>query len=119
MKANNVKETAKRVLESGEQMARNIWLAGLGVYSKSLEEAQGLNGKTSELFEELVTRGQEVEFATRQKLEDKKGTATGKLENRVNDLFLKLSGIDRKQLEEMNAKLDKLAAAVETLSKDK
>lgn len=117
MKPSNVKETAKRVMENGEQLARNIWLAGLGVYSKSLEEAQGLNGKTTELFEELVTRGQEVEYATRQKLEDKKDKASEKLETRVNDLFLKLSGIDRKQLEEMNEKLDKLAEAVESLSK--
>lgn len=119
MKTSNVKETARRVLENGEQLARNIWLAGLGVYSKSLEEAQELSGKTSELFEELVTRGQEVEFATRQKLEETKDKASERVEERVNELFLKLSGLDRRQLDDMNDKLDKLAAAVDALSKRK
>lgn len=119
MNANNVKETARRVLENGEQLARNIWLAGLGLYSKSIEEAQGLGDKTGEVFEELVTRGQEVEFATRQRLEETRERASDKVEERVNELFLKLSGIDRRKLEEMNDKLDKLAAAVEALSRNK
>ena len=35
--------------------------------------------------------------------------AGDKVEERVNELFLKLSGIDRRKLEEMNDKLDKLA----------
>lgn len=55
-----VVKAAKNVVESGEGVARNIWLAGLGLYSRTLEEAQQINEKTTTAFDELVERGKEV-----------------------------------------------------------
>ncbi len=60
-----------------------------------------------------------LEEATNLGLEETRERASDKVEERVNELFLKLSGIDRRKLEEMNDKLDKLAAAVEALSRNK
>lgn len=115
----NVIETARKLMDNGEQMARNIWLAGLGVYSKSLEEAQELNGKTNKVFDELVEKGKEVETATRDRLSATKNKASESVEERVNDLFYKLSGLDKHQLDSMNEKLDKLSKAVDELAKEK
>ncbi len=114
----SVVDAAKKVRDSGEQVARNIWLAGLGVYSKSLEEAQDLNGKTNALFDELVERGRAVESETKQKVAKTTEAARDSVDTRVNDLFHKLSGFDRSKLDEMNAKLDKLAAAVDKLTEE-
>lgn len=122
---NNVIDTARKLVDSGEQMARNIWLAGLGVYSKSLGEAQELNGKTNKLFDELVEKGKEVETATRERLTETKSKASASVptvaavEERVSELLNKLSGLDKHQLESMNEKLDKLTTAVDELAKEK
>ena len=52
-------DTIKGKINEAEDMARKIWLAGLGAYGKSVEEAQGRYEKLSEeankMFDELVT----------------------------------------------------------------
>ena len=66
MSDKTVVKAAKNVVESGEGVARNIWLAGLGLYSRTLEEAQQVNEKTTTAFDELVERGKEVEIQTKE-----------------------------------------------------
>ncbi|SDJ72528.1 MULTISPECIES: phasin family protein [Ferrimonas] len=100
-----------------EQLARNIWLAGLGVYSRSVEEAKDLEGKSSDLFERLVERGREIESNTKQRVEDNLDRANEEVEARVHNLFYRLSGIHPRQIDELNAKVDKLAEAIEKLAK--
>ncbi|BDY05097.1 phasin family protein [Ferrimonas sp. YFM] len=100
-----------------EQLARNIWLAGLGVYSRSIEEAKELEGKSGDLFEKLVERGREVEANTRARVEDNLDRANEEVEARVHNLFYRLSGIHPRQIDELNAKVDKLAEAIEKLAK--
>ena len=55
-------DTIKGKINESEEMARKIWLAGLGAYGKSVEEAQGRYEKLSEeankMFDELVTKGE-------------------------------------------------------------
>ena len=41
-------DTIKGKINEAEDMARKIWLAGLGAYGKSVEEAQGRYEKLSE-----------------------------------------------------------------------
>jgi len=41
-------DTIKGKINEAEEMARKIWLAGLGAYGKSVEEAQGRYEKLSE-----------------------------------------------------------------------
>lgn len=116
MKKLNLEEAARKVVESGEGMSRNIWLAGLGVYSRSMEEAQQINSKAGALFDELVERGREVEDLARQRIDKTKDATTGSVDEKVNDLVYRISGIDRDKLEKMDAKIDKLAETVSQLS---
>jgi poly(hydroxyalkanoate) granule-associated protein len=115
MKKLNIEEAARKVVESGEGMSRNIWLAGLGVYSRSMDEAQQINTKASALFDELVERGREVEDVARKRIEKTRDATTGEVDDKVNDIIYRISGIDRDKLEKMDAKIDKLAETVALL----
>ena len=46
-------------------MARKIWLAGIGAYGRAFSDAQEslarVSGETSKYFEDLVERGEEIE----------------------------------------------------------
>jgi hypothetical protein len=56
-------------------VARRIWLAGVGAYGKAFEEGRdrvkglsgGLSGKTSETFESLAEKGEKIEMAAKVK----------------------------------------------------
>src|SRR6185436_1097116 len=68
------KKTAKRKKMSNQDsdLARKIWLAGVGAYDRMQSDAQDRAGKwaarASETFEELVAKGEEVEKAVRVKI---------------------------------------------------
>ncbi|MGF1757118.1 phasin family protein [Photobacterium sagamiensis] len=109
-------KAAKNVVESGEGVARNIWLAGLGLYSRTLEEAQQVNEKTTTAFDELVERGKEVEIQTKECIAKKADKAADESEAVTNDLLYRLSGIDREKLDHMDDKIDRLTQAVEKLA---
>ena len=54
-------ETIKEKVNQAEDLARKIWLAGIGAYGKGFDEAQGqyekLNTEATKLFNELVLLG--------------------------------------------------------------
>ena len=70
-------EKVNNTIETAEEVARKIWLAGLGAYGKSFEEVkrqyEKLNGETSRLFEELVSKGEKLEADTKVKFKEKNG----------------------------------------------
>ena len=109
-------KAAKNVVESGEGVARNIWLAGLGLYSRTLEEAQQVNEKTTTVFDELVERGKEVEIQTKECIGKKANKVADECEAGTNGLLYRLSGIDREKLDRMDDKIDRLTQAVEKLA---
>ena len=86
-------DTIKGKINEAEEMARKIWLAGLGAYGKSVEEAQGRYEKLSEeankMFDELVTKGETLEEDAKSKFK----STTNDVENRVADVRKKL-GLD-------------------------
>lgn len=49
----------------GGEMARKIWLAGIGAYGRAFSEAQEslarVGDETSKMFDDLVERGEEIE----------------------------------------------------------
>lgn len=111
-------EKVNNTIETAEEVARKIWLAGLGAYGKSFEEMQSqyekLNGETSRLFDELVSKGQKLEAKTKVKLKEK--TA---VEKRVEDVRKKL-GLDSAdtdtKIDELSHKVDALTAAISKMS---
>ncbi len=112
-------DTIKQKLDVAEDLARQIWLAGLGAYGKSIDEVQGryekLNTQASETFNELVEKGKGIESSTKDKIVEK--TA---VDQRVADVRKKL-GLDSsetdKKIEELSAKVDALTEAVAKLAK--
>lgn len=70
----------KKVIEAAhaEDVARKIWLAGVGAYGRMFAEATDRVGKATgsanELFEQLVARGEVLEDAVRDRLADNETT---------------------------------------------
>jgi poly(hydroxyalkanoate) granule-associated protein len=65
-------ETVQTAAAHGVDVARKIWLAGVGAYGRVFQEAQGQIGKVTgaanELFDELVAKGEQVEDMVRDSL---------------------------------------------------
>lgn len=97
-------------------IARNIWLAGLGAYGRAFDEAVHRYEKASKdspkLFKELVKRGQELEKETRSKVNQSDlGRTTSTLEERLKQVRANLSpplGL-KGDIERLESKLDALS----------
>ena len=66
------KETSNR--RSGTDTARRIWLAGIGAYGRAFTEAQealkDVTGEASDVFDNLVQKGEMIEIAVQSKRKD-------------------------------------------------
>lgn len=113
------KSTIKDTVNNAEEFARKIWLAGLGAYGKSIDEAQGryekLSTEANKVFDELVAKGENLESDAKGKLKK----TTSEVETRVADVRKKL-GLDSDssddKIEELSAKVDALTEAVAKLA---
>ena len=111
-------DTIKSKVGEAEEFARKIWLAGLGAYGKSFDEAQGqyekLSVETQKVFEELVAKGEKLETEAKDKIKAKTN-----VEERVAEVRKKL-GLDKasadEKVEELSAKIDALTEAVAKLA---
>src|SRR5438132_8658913 len=112
--------------------AQQIWLAGLGAFSKAQEEG----GK---LFETLIKEGVSLQRKTQAQAEEKITKVTGKMsamaddvtakagqhwdkletifESRVSKAMTKLGVPSAKEVDALNKRIDALAAAVAKLGK--
>ena len=116
-----IKETAS----TAEEMARKIWLAGLGAYGKGYEEVKGriesLSTDSNKLFDELVAKGQKLETEGKGKVEAVKNEVIAKteIESRIETVRAKLgfnSNDNDLKIEELSAKIDTLTTAVAKLA---
>lgn len=116
-----IKETAA----TAEEMARKVWLAGLGAYGKGYEELTGrieaLSADSNKFFDELVAKGQKLEAEGKVKVTEVKNDVVAKteLESRIETVRSKLgfnnTDTDQK-IEDLSAKIDALTAAVAKLA---
>ena len=112
------KDDIKSKISEAEEFARKIWLAGLGAYGKSFDEAQGqyenLSAEASKVFDELVEKGEKLETEAKDKIKAKTN-----VEERVAEVRKKL-GLDKasadEKVEELSAKIDALTEAVAKLA---
>ncbi len=122
----------KDMAEKASDLAKNIWLAGLGAYGKAIDEAQDQYGKvtgkvkdaeakaeaeTANLFEELIAKGKMLEEETQSKLTEAKDKASSSLEDRLTQVKSNLTFTSKSQgleaqLEEITKKLDLIIDAV-------
>ena len=124
---NNV---TKKFGELKQDVGHKAWLAGLGAYSKGVEEFNGLTGKGRTLVDdlsgkgrtlinELVERGTEVERVAKERIT---ATATQTssnieerfraLEERVREVVAKVTGLDAESLKNFDCKIQQLKKQV-------
>lgn len=81
------KTDKRRSAEQAEGLARRIWLAGLGAYGTSMEDAHGPLGRAGEeasrLFQELVEKGQRIEEQNRDALRNRLDEARHRISERA------------------------------------
>jgi polyhydroxyalkanoate synthesis regulator phasin len=111
-------DSIKGKVNEAEEFARKIWLAGLGAYGKSFDEAQGryekISAEAGKMFDDLVVKGSKIETEAKDKFQVK-----DKVESRVAEVRKKL-GLDKvsadQKVEELTAKIDALTDAVAKLA---
>jgi len=126
-KVNNMKniDKIKETASTAEDMARKVWLAGLGAYGKGYEELTGrieaLSTDSNKFFDELVAKGEKLEAEGKVKVEEVKNDVVAKteIESRIETVRSKLgfSNTDNDQkIEDLSAKIDALTTAVAQLT---
>ena len=103
-------------------IARNIWLAGLGAYGRALKDAQGRLEEAARepprLFKELVEKGSKLDAEVRDSLANIRKSGSMSVEERINRVretfHLNLGRGD--ELAAIHEKLDALTARVEELA---
>ena len=118
----------KANLKEVGDVAKNIWLAGLGAYGRAFDEAQEryeqASKETPRLFTELVEKGKNLESQARATIDDVaakgKGTATS-LEERINKMRanLGLGGVSADDFERLEKKVDALTKKVNAMGAPK
>ena len=117
----------KETTTSAEEMARKIWLAGLGAYGKGYEEVKGriesLSTDSNKLFDELVVKGEKLEVEGKGKVKQVKDDVLAKtaLESRIETVrsklgFTKADDNNDTKIEDLSSKIDGLTAAVAKLA---
>lgn len=119
------KAKAQGPKEKANEVAQNIWFAGLGVCSKAIEESQlqyeKLNKELTRLYHELVKKGKKVEGELQQKISETKEKTTATREKQVARVKQGLektkgSSLDSK-IGTVSEKLDLVIHALETKKK--
>jgi len=115
---------------SNSETARRIWLAGIGAYGRAFTEAQEalkeVTGKGSDIFEELVQKGQVIEKVVEVKgksMMDKASVPNFDLDDRIKAMRSRLSRGDdmevdfEDRLSVVEAKLDRVLTLLEPAPK--
>jgi polyhydroxyalkanoate synthesis regulator phasin len=123
---NKIKETAT----TAEEIARRIWLAGLGAYGTGYEEVKGrietLSTDSNKFFDELVVKGEKLEVEGKNIVKQVKDDVLAKteIESRIATVrskfdFTKTETENDTKIEELSSKIDALTAAVAKLATPK
>jgi len=119
------KSEKSKVADKASEIARNIWLAGVGAYGRAVDEAQDRMEKagmeTPKLFRELVKAGAALEDEARKGISSSRA-ARASVEDRIHrvresfQLQLPARGEDllalHEKIDRLTRKVDDLAAAL-------
>lgn len=124
--ANKVAETVETARNEGLEIARKIWLAGVGAYGRVYQEAAGrvekVTGAANEMFDQLVEKGEQVEDLVRASIS--KNETAGKVtdyvekttaqvkevsEARINDLEERFETVRKTVMDKVSPFMDKVA----------
>ena len=114
-----------KVSDKASEIAKNIWLAGVGAYGRAVDEAQGRLERAMEppkLFRDLVKAGSALEEDARNALETSSASAISSVEQRINRVrenfhMQRPARIEdivalQKKVDQLSRKVDKLARAL-------
>ena len=113
---------------SDKETIRKIWLAGIGAYGRALTEAKGavdsLAGKSSEVFDDLVQKGEMLETVGKSKASELVGKGKAAVEDikpdlemddRIAKMRARLSGAAEKRDDRLSARVDQLEAKLDAI----
>jgi len=107
-----------KVTEKASDIAKSIWLAGLGAYGKAFDEAhehyEKVSKDTARVFEELVAKGKKIDAATTGKLSSVRETTASSLEERIAKVRQSL-GFGQVSTEELAKRIDDLDAKLDLI----
>lgn len=109
------KKTTKKTEAPAElDMARKIWLAGVGAYGRMYSETQGaverLTSGAGETFEQLVARGEEVEEKVREAIA--KSSSGKKYVEMVEEAAARAKTYSEERRAELEARIEKVRKTV-------
>lgn len=119
--ADNKNKVTDRVTDKAGEIAKNIWLAGVGAYGRAVDEAQGRLEKAGveppKLFRELVKAGAALEEDARDAIEAGNAARSSVEEriNRVRDNFNLQRAVRGEDLLALHEKFDQLNTKVDAL----
>ena len=106
----------KPTTESVDTVTKQIWLAGLGAYGRTLDEIQARREKLSsegqKLFEDLVSRGEKLQDTTETRIKDSRDNLDKQIEKLKSFTSLPIGSNLKAQLEEVNRKLDSISSEI-------
>ena len=111
-----------KVTDKASEIAKNIWLAGVGAYGRAVEDAQGRLEKAMgppKLFRDLVKAGSALEDEARGALRST-SAARSSVEERINRVRENFHMQRPARIEDLNAlhkKVDQLSRKVDRLSR--
>lgn len=107
---------------------RKIWLAGVGAYGRAYSEAKGavdsLAGKSSDVFDELVQKGEMIETVGKHKANELVGkgksvvedmTPDFEIDDRIAKMRARLSGAVDKVDDRLEARMDRLESKLDAI----
>ncbi len=112
-----------KVTDKASEIAKNIWLAGVGAYGKAVEDAQDRLEKAGveppKLFRELVKAGTALEEEARDALESTASARSSVEERiaRVRENFHNQRPARIEDLQALHKKVDQLTRKVDRLTK--
>lgn len=119
------KEADINLTDKAGEVAKSIWLAGLGAYGKAFDEAVTQYGKvskeTTKMFDDLVEVGKKLDSESHAKLSKAKNKTTATIEERINKVRSSVNlsalsvGSDAAKIEELNGKIDVLSDKLDAL----
>lgn len=119
VKATPMSDERNKVTDKASEIAKNIWLAGVGAYGKAVEEAQGRLEKAMEppkLFRDLVKAGTALEEDARETTASARHSVEERI-NRVRENFHNQRPARIEDLVELTRKVDQLTRKVDKLSR--
>lgn len=109
-----------KVTDKAGEIAKNIWLAGVGAYGRAVDEAQDSLRKatpqTPKLFRDLVKAGAELEEEAREARAAAKSSVEERIA-RVRENFHQQRPARIEDLDGLHRKIDKLTRKVDALAR--